>query len=170
MREVLMAEAYDPSEMGSLGKASLMLLRQWRFPHRYNEERGDYVTSADHDRINSWGDRWKLANDLIPMDGNWKVGIERFITQFPTAKVFEFVKTAMIDPKSDAPARDWYGFRILGTVRRDNGYPIYSLELFARGQTAKGNPTRTPTYSGPFAPNVKKPERNDRNPWRHYYG
>ena len=55
-------------------------------------------------------------------------------------------------------------------MRRDNGYPIYSLELYAKGRTAKGGLNRTPVYTGQFAPNVKKPKRDDRNPWGYHYG
>ena len=48
------------------------------------------------------------------------------------------------------PGVKWTGYRITGTVNRSNGYPVYSLWLFAKNRGSE-----TKVYSGSRAPNVE---------------
>jgi hypothetical protein len=59
------------------------------------------------------------------------------------AFIIEALKVDQTDPETE-----WTGCRILGTVNRSNGYPVYSFQLFANKSKAK-------VYSGQCAPNVK---------------
>lgn len=43
----------------------------------------------------------------------------------------------------------WSGYRVLGTVNRGNGYPVWTLEIFAKGPDSD-----TEVYTGQVAPNV----------------
>jgi hypothetical protein len=43
----------------------------------------------------------------------------------------------------------WTGYRVLGTVNRSNGHPVWTLEIFAKDLKSD-----TEVYTGQDAPNV----------------
>ncbi len=143
MPQVLIAERYNPTELGSLGHATYMLICQNKFPLDY--EVTDHKTSADHDRLLMW-DYEHFRMTCKEYLGTGELGIPAWAQSQHPEKVLEFIKAAM---KAD-PKIKWTGHRILGTVNRSNGYPVYSLELFAKGKGSK-----TKVYTGENAPNVK---------------
>ncbi len=53
----------------------------------------------------------------------------------------------------------WTGFRIMVSVHQGNGFPVYTLELFA-----KHADTSTQVYSEANAPNVLRRPRYERAP------
>ena len=147
MSGVYMAEPYDLNETGSLGRASGMLIRQHNFPHQYDSQL-DKITSADHDRCFQW-DHAHARRCFTEHTGTGELNLERWVTSQPPDKVIAFLSDIL---KADAGAfRAWTGFRVLLTVNRSNGFPVYTLELFA-----KHPDSHTQVYSGENAPNVRK--------------
>lgn len=147
-RRVYGAEPYRWNEMGSFGDASGMLLRQSKFPDSYDENK-DILHNVDHDRLISsdydhWGKCVKERKQII--DGS----LERWFMNGKAKDILDFLINVM---KAD-PTVGWTGFRILGTVNRSNGYPVYTLEIFAKGKNSK-----TKVYSGDNAPNVRRPQK-----------
>lgn len=148
---VMTAQPYCFGAMGSLGDASGMLLRQWRFPDTYNEK--ETVWSSDHDRIISWDyDHWGECVSRVK-DKMGKSGLQSWWQNGRPTHILAFVVDALKANEKDTEWADtkWTGFRILGTVNRSNGYPVYSLQLFA-----KDNKAHTKVYSDANAPNVKQ--------------
>lgn len=149
---VFTAEAFYPGAMGSLGDASGMLLRQYKFPDTYAEK--DTIAGADHDRIISWDrDHWDACIEKYR-----KIIGERSLdywAQYGKPKDILAFLSDIFSSKSMSDYKDitWTGFRILGTVNRSSGYPVYTLQLFA-----KHKDTKTKVYSTPMAPNVQAVE------------
>lgn len=120
-----------------------MLLRQHKFPDTYDER--DKLVSADHDRIQSWD--WDHAKRCWQKHlGTGPLAIGDWAKTASVERIMEFVKDAL---KLDSSVK-WTGFRILGTVNRSNGYPVFSIQAFAKHPESK-----TKVYSGARAPNVK---------------
>ena len=143
MRQVMLAQPYDSGNLGSFGKAEYMLIKQSGFPLNYDEYR-DKITNADHDRLLMW-DHDHFRKVCQQHLGTGELGIPEFARSHPDHKVMAFVKAAL---KHEEP--HWTGFRITATVNRSNGYPVYTLELFA-------NVTGVDVYSDQCAPNVRIP-------------
>lgn len=146
MQQVLLARPYRYGAMGSLGDASLMLIRQHNFPLYY--QRGvDVMTSADDDRIRSWhgSDHYSACRKRY-FGNEW---FENAVTKAFPDKVINFIIDAMKlrNHVENGHIVAWTGFRILGSVNRGNGYPVFSMQLFS-------NVSGTEVYSGPVAPNV----------------
>lgn len=142
MTQVLLAEAYNPSEMGSLGRAAYMLHRQIKFPLEYDPA-VDKMLSADHDRLLSW-DYNHFRECCRRFLNTGELGIGSWVRSVREKELFEFLKAAL---KADRLV-DWTGCRVLGTVHRGNGYPVYTLQLFS-------NQSGCEVFSEDFAPNVK---------------
>lgn len=136
---VLQAEPFRFGAMGSLGNASCMLLRQWNFPAEYDHDR-DQMHSADDDRLRSW--------DYEHDRACYKRHVNRHMDSWAQSASPEQIMAFLKDVLKADPEVNWTGFRILGTVNRSNGYPVYSYQLFA-------NVSGVPVYSGEHAPNVK---------------
>ena len=143
MPRVYRAEPKRMFAMGSLGDASGMLIRQFNFPDTYKED--EQLWNADHDRLLDQDyDHWKsTVEDYKAKIGNR--GLFTWLEHGKQADVLEFLVKVL---KADASVK-WTGFRILGTVNRSNGYPVYSLEVFAKSPRSG-----TEVYSGESAPNV----------------
>jgi hypothetical protein len=125
-----------------------MLMVQHQFPNTYDETR-DALTGADSDRISGW-DYEHARRCCKEHTNSGDQGIGYWAQRQPPEKVLVFLKDLL---KAD-PAKEWTGFRVLGTVHRSNGFVVWSLELFA-----KHPETDTPVYSGSCAPNVEQPAR-----------
>ena len=129
--------------MGSFGDAAGMYICQYNFPYTYSVK--DKMTGADHDRCF----QWDYAHARATCDKYLRTGemaIERWVQQTDPKTVIEFIREML---KADS-LTEWTGFRVRGTVNRSNGYPVYTLELFA-----KHPDTATEVYSGENAPNVE---------------
>jgi len=146
------AEGHSWGEMGSFGKASNMLMRQFNYPAEYDNKK-DVLRSADSDRLLDWdyaGFRATLKKHL----GHGEMSIGELIRATDSAgnyimsdaDVFAFIKEALKTEEQN-PGVEWTGYRVTGTVNRSNGYPIFTLSLFA-------NLSGVEVYSGDFAPNV----------------
>lgn len=142
--EVLLAEPYRPMELGSFGKATYMLLRQHKFPHFY-ERHVDEIMSVDHDRCLMW-DR-EHATRCFKEHGSNEMSLERWVQSASSKRLFAFL-IDILKAEECHPGVKWTGFRIMGTVNRSNGYPVWSFDLFA-------NKSKTKVYSEGHAPNVK---------------
>lgn len=148
---VYQAEPYRSGAMGSLGNAAYMLLRQHQFPDTYDER--DRLIGADQDRIIQRD--YEKSHEIITRHiGSGEIHIEQWVReQFPE-KVIAFFAELLPD---GGDAKQWAGFRLMGSVHRGNGHPVYTLELFA-----KHSDSDTEVYDGMSAPNVKRPEPSDR--------
>ncbi len=144
MPQVIIAELYDPYRLSSLGNAEYMLLRQENFPLDYDEALGDKRASADHDRLLMW-DHDHFRGVCKKHLNTGELGIGHWIRNASVPECLAFVKDAL---KADTKI-EWTGFRVTGTVNRSNGYPVYTLELFHKGEKSE-----TEVYSDEFAPNV----------------
>lgn len=144
MNQVSKAQPFEYDQMGSFGNASGMILRQYRFPDTYTNK--EKIETADHDRIVSyfghehWGEciqkaKWHMKNS----------GFERWLQEGAPDGILSFLVDVL---KLDSNIK-WTGFRILGTVNRSTGYPVYSLQVFAKDPKSK-----TKVYSNLNAPNV----------------
>jgi hypothetical protein len=147
MPTVMKANVYIPGELGSFGHGEYMLLRQEDFPDEYDLTT-DKMIQADHDRCLMWHyDEFRAACKKWLNTG--ELAIEQWIQTARKEDCIGFLVDAM---KADKHV-NWTGFRVLGTVNRSNGYPVFSLYLFAKGKDSK-----TVVYSGALAPNVRMPE------------
>lgn len=144
MNQVTKADPYNPGRMGSLGDASGMLIRQYKFPFEY-EFGIDKLVSADSDRISYWCGIDRTSECCKRRTGRGSMGIGDWVRNAKIDDIVAFL-TEMLDADSTVM---WTGFRVLGTVNRSNGYPIFTLELFSKGKT------KTKVYSNENAPNVK---------------
>ena len=147
---VYQAESYRFGEMGSFGKASGMLLRQSKFPDTYTDD--ELVWSSDHDRVIDWDyEHWKKCVEQA-RDSMKNGGLENWFQNGKVSDILAFLIDALKANEEGTDYADikWTGFRVLGSVNRSNGYPVYSLQLFAKKRGSK-----TKVYSNSNAPNVK---------------
>jgi hypothetical protein len=120
-----------------------MLLRQYQFPDTF-EENEKHIT-ADHDRCISWDSKHAMGC-FKRHTGVGELGFESWLPRVDDVAIMAFLKDIL---KAD-PQVSWTGYRVMGTVNRGNGYPVWTLELFAK------NPkSNTQVYTGPRAPNVR---------------
>lgn len=146
-RTMYLAEPYVEADLGSLGKASGMLIRQHQFPHVYDRQL-DKITAADHDRCFMW-DYDHARRCFTEHTGTGEMEFARWAQSQTPDKVLAFLRDIL---KAD-PSVTWNGFRVLGTINRDSGYAVWTLELFAKHLRSQ-----TQLYSGRSAPNVREPE------------
>ena len=144
---VMKANPYYFNCLGSLSKGEGVLLRQHEFPNDYDSST-DKFTGADHDRLFQWD--YDHSRDACKNAFNTgEMYIQQFALTSSPASIMSFLKDIL---KAD-PSIEWTGFRILGTVNRSNGYPVFSLALFS-------NQSGCITYSNDSAPNVNQDENN----------
>lgn len=126
MHTVYQAEAYRSNAMGSFGDASYMLIRQHQFPYDYDPDK-DKMIGRDHDRImqQQFEHGIRCFQKHI---GTGDMGLESWLQRATPEQVLDFLKDIL---NADASV-EWTGFRILGSVHRGNGYPVWTLELFAK--------------------------------------
>ena len=140
--KVIQAESWRYGAMGSLGNAAYMLMAQFDFPYEYDPNVDGY-TCADHDRLLQRDfDRTRLA--FKKFTNNGELGFGQWAQGVFKEDLMECIKALL---QADTLI-DWTGCRVLGTVNRSNGYPVWTLELFA-------NKSGVEVYTGPQAPNVK---------------
>lgn len=126
MQTVYKAEQPRCGAMGSFGDASYMLIRQHQFPHEYDPDL-DKITGRDHDRIMQQD--YEHGNRCFEEHTNTgDGGLQWWAEEATPEQIFAFLKDIL---KADEDV-EWTGFRILGTVNRGNGYPVYTLQLFAK--------------------------------------
>lgn len=131
--------------MGSFDKTSYMLIRQYQFPDVYYRDM-DILLSADDDRCFMWDYKY-TRRCFTEHLGTGEGALERWAMSATLEKIMAFLKDIL---KADE-ATNWTGFRIMGTVNRANGFPVWTFQLFA-----KHPETDTKVYSGLDAPNVEK--------------
>jgi hypothetical protein len=147
------AEGYCSGAMSSTGLANNMFIRQFNFPDEYSVE--DKLMEADSDRLLAWdyhGFRKTLFKFIGKGEGaigSWVRGGMDGVIEATDNVVMAFIKEAL---KADEihPGVQWTGWRVTGTVHRGNGFPIYTLSLFA-------NCSGCVVYSDESAPNVEQP-------------
>ncbi len=151
MPKVYTAQPYSFGEMGSFGKAEYMLLRQHQFPDTYDDR--DILITADHDRCFMWDhDHARKCCTRHLKTGEMAIG--DWVMRSSEEKVTAFLKD-ILKADEQYPGVVWTGFLVLGTVNRSNGYPVFSLALFAKHPESE-----TEVYSGPDAPNVARSSRS----------
>lgn len=133
-------------DMGSLGKASNKLIRQFNFPFRHEEN--EKMAQADHDRMFQWDYEHTRAAFTRHMKTG-EMGLPYWASQVGDEQVMALLKDLFKVEESYSDV-EWTGYRITGTVNRSNGNPVYSLWLFAKRKGSK-----TKVYSGDNAPNVE---------------
>lgn len=149
--EMMKAQPYIPYNMGSFGKAEYMLIRQHKFPAKW-EMGVDVVVSADSDRILGW-DYDGFRKTLSKYVGSGELAIGEWAKTANSDDLMAFIKEAL-KVEEIHPGVEFTGCRVLGTVNRSNGFPIYSLEVFANKSGQK-------EYSEGIAPNVHKLKAGD---------
>lgn len=144
---VLVATPFAPMQLGSFGTAEYMLLRQFNFPYEYDEAKGDKHLHADSDRLSQWDFSHTRAAYRKRRGLRGDLGIADWARTASRAEIMAFLIDVM-KAGENHPGVKWTGFRILGTVNRSNGYPVWTYELFAKGE---GSDTKT--YSRSNSPN-----------------
>jgi hypothetical protein len=143
MNQVFRARKYLPSQMGSLGKASYMIIKQTNFPNKYDEN--EDLTRMDSDRV--FEQDYNHAQACVKKHtGSGELGLALWFENNTDKKILAFIIEFIKADKKVA----WTGYRIMGTISQ-SGYAIWTLELFAKQPTSK-----TKVYSGLVAPNVEK--------------
>lgn len=139
-------------DMGSLGNASYRLYTQVNFPYEYDRDK-DLLVSADHDRMQMWDyDRFKeFLKKVNEVASNSYLG--DCFAQMGHQTALEILKFGLLPNEPKYQEREWIGYRVMGTVNRANGYPVWSLDIFS-----KHPDTDTKLYSGFNAPNVNRPK------------
>ncbi len=139
-----LAQPFELRKLGSLGNASNMLIRQYRFPLDYIRETEQMTTS--------WSDRAQQfdANHFAECFRQYETQnsdiFAYWARESEANRVFAFLKKIMKAPEEFK----WTGFRIMATVM-GNGHTIFCWQLFA-----KSPGSRTLVYSDEDAPNVRK--------------
>ena len=137
-------------DMGSLGNASNKLIRQFRFPYEYDED--ETMIQADHDRMLEWDyDHARFAFRLHT--GTGELGLAQWAKSAGNEQVLALLKD-LFKVDENHPGVKWTGYRITGTVNRSNGYPVYSLWLFAKKRSSG-----TKVYFDSHAPDVAGGDR-----------
>lgn len=131
--------------MGSFGSARNKLIRQFRFPFQYED--AEKLIQADHDRMFEWDYAHARATFQHHMKTG-ELGLPGWARRATNEQVLALLKD-LFKVDEDCPGAKWTGYRITGTVNRSNGYPVYSLWLFAKRRGSK-----TKVYSGDRAPNT----------------
>jgi hypothetical protein len=140
---MIQAEPFNIAETGSMGRASYMLQCQHNFPYFYNRNL-DQLCAADHDRL--MGDDFEHANRCFQKHtGVGELSLASWLSQATDDKIMAFLKDIL---KADK-AVVWTGYRVMYTVHRGNGAPVWTLQLFA-----KHPHSTTEVYTGSQAPNV----------------
>lgn len=141
---VYTAKAYRPHSLGSLDRTSYMYLRQFQFPDTYDGR--DKHATADSDRCFMW-DHEHARRCFQQHTGTGELGFESWVNRATDKRIMAFLLDIL---KADSGVK-WTGFRVMGSVHRGNGYPVWTLELFAKHPDSD-----TPVYSDEDAPNVEK--------------
>lgn len=143
---------YTPYAMGSLDRTAYMLIWQHDFPNEYTDN--DKIIGADHDRLRVWHS--DFSEVVKRHTGTGELGIGDWVRKNNPEKVMAF----LIELMHADPLVQWTGYRVMGSVHQGNGYPVFSINLFAKHPESK-----IEVYSGDrSAPNIEKStERYD--PW-----
>ena len=145
MKTVFPAKRYQPGQMGSLGKASYMILKQHDFPWEFPDEEVNLFLEEDSDRV--FAQRHEHAHACVKKHTKGgELSLGSWFKAATDKEVLEFIKEFI---QAD-PSITWTGYRILGTVHRGNGFPVFTLQIFAKPVNSK-----TKVYSGCIAPNVE---------------
>ncbi|MDP3766785.1 MAG: hypothetical protein Q8S13_02110, partial [Dehalococcoidia bacterium] len=113
--------------------------------------------SVDSDRAFSW-DYAHARRCFQEHTGYGELAFDAWAARANKAALLAFA----VDLMREDP-RGWTGVRVLGTVHRGNGFPVWSVQVFARDPQGS-----TLVYSGPDAPNVRVPDRKMRMSPRGY--
>lgn len=142
-KRVYPATPYQYGRLGSLGDASYMLLRQYRFPDTYSEK--DELIVRDHDRCMDQ-DYEHARRCFKEHTGTGECGLQAWLERATDEQVIKFLEDILKVDRNIG----WTGYRITGTVNRGNGFPVWSLSLFAKHPQSD-----TKVYTGEDAPNVQ---------------
>ena len=176
-REVLIAEPWrsGASHYSNSYPAQYMLVAQHNYPYVYDAARDKY-TGADNDRISMWdrtqSDRaHEMLMVMLGIRGRWTGGHESAIKSLSLEDGLRFITALYVEKIGIVMGRPWLlsegwkqwtGWRVLVTVNRSSGYPVYSYELFR-------NVSGVPTYTGEMGARNVDPrppgEYHSRKPW-----
>lgn len=143
MKEVSPANPFKENSLGSSGTASNMLVRQYQFPNRYEDnekmeaEYSDYLWRRDEDYTRNCVEK----HAGMPGEGilyNW----------IPKARDMQILNFIIDVLKSDKNVQ-YTGYRILATVDQSRGHVVWYFQLFAKDPNST-----TKVYSELKAPNV----------------
>jgi hypothetical protein len=149
MKTVFMANNDYPGATGSAGTGSYILISQYNFPYEYSNE--DEIITQDHDHINnSHGDMLQTA--CTESFGNGEFGIGQFSRDAMPHNVMRFLKRVLRAEEGI----NWTGFRVMQTTNKNNGFPVFTLELFA-------NKSGVNVYSGLSGPNINKSKNTSKS-------
>lgn len=128
--EVIEPEPYKFGAMSSSGRAHLMLLRQYQFPAGMYDDQ-ERMVFADHDRILS--NRHEEASRFFKrhMRGP-RLEFGDWLRRAQDEQVMALLKDLLENYLAIIPSVEWTGYRVLGSVHAAGGYPVYTLQLFAK--------------------------------------
>lgn len=127
----------------SLGNASGKLVGQFKFPYEYRED--ETLLTVDHDRIMFEWDWQGACKRHIPNGVSLTTWIRR---RAKPEDVLAFL-CDLFDTASSDPDTTFTGWRVLITINRSNGFPVYTMQLFARK-----NRGGTKVFTGPLGDNI----------------
>jgi hypothetical protein len=131
-------------------KTVKMLIRQYNFPLHYTDR--DLLISADHDKLMSLDH--KHASRAFHFHTHFgELAFERWAQRATDEKVMDLLKD-LFKVSTRYPHVTWTGYRALGSVNEDTGYPIWTFELFAQHSQSP-----LELFSGnDWAPNIAEPK------------
>jgi hypothetical protein len=139
MPQVYPAEPYRAGALHSLGRASYMLMRQFKFPHTFRED--EQLISTYSDRI----DDAKLRTVLHRHAGSYDdLRLENWFRTATHGRIQELLKELLEADLSTT----WTGYRVTGSVA-GNGHTVWYFELFSRRPES-----HTAIYTNELSPNV----------------
>lgn len=136
-------QPYQAGQLGSFGTARYMLLAQHQFPvwpKGVVDKRDEYV-SADHDRCLSWD--YEHANAAFKRHTNTgELGFSGWVGKSHPEAILAF----LVDILKVGGRCNWTGYRVLGTVNRSNGCPVWTLELFGKHPESSTRVENQPSF------------------------
>lgn len=137
-----LAQPYRENALGYFGSVDRMLLRQYRFPHKYSK--AEKFISIDSDQADGWNHEY--FGRIFGKSDIAGQTFEFWLRRESQEKLMVFLKKIT---RADLTI-DWTGFRVMARIDFNGGI-IFTVQLFAR------NPdTSTRVYTGEDAPNVVK--------------
>ena len=158
MHRVFCAAYPGSQELGSMGNATYMLIRQIDFPDTYLEQ--ERLTGSDHDRTQEYFGLGRSHEIFQRHTGGGELSLRAWVRSATKDELIAFIAEHL---KADKRIR-WTGCRVLGTTNRSNGHTVWTLELFRKHRNSS-----TLVYSTANAPNVAVPPRVVRRDGSSFY-
>lgn len=145
-------EPYRPLNMGSLGQASNMFIRQYKFPLKLTEM--DTIVTFHSDRVHNL--KPEVVRNHFNLYMNCSLNSPEKIEKWFRDNDPKFIKSFLVDLVTslgvlkDLKESLVTGFRVLGSVSR--GHAVWTMQLFIKDPDSP----ELELYSSDDAPNILK--------------